>query len=771
MSLPWLARPPGRRLGANIVIAVGVGLSAMVFALADPALRPLPYADPDRLVAIGFSLPAPGPRSNPADVPSLASWQARTDLFVGVAAFDDRGWLRVRVADRIVPLRAVAATDNLFAVLGLHAPIPESDPSSAWVSRRAAATLSGGALQGGVSAPIVPEGVLRVRGVLPEAFLLPEAHRIEPVDALVALSAGSVIRIDGVSSRALTIVARLRPGISPPMVEAALNVSMAPVQRRVTVVPLSLALNARLHGLAMGALWASGLLVFVCWANVFSLAVTRGLYRHAEMVTRTALGATPMRLMRLLSGEALRVAALGCATAYAVTWMALAIVLPAMPPQFATLGAPAVTTRVGLFIVVGAVIAGGSWFVASLLAWTVSRQRRALHVTSRDGRLIRIVRFAVIAGQLGAASVLLVGSALLGRSYLNLARVDAGLDDRVHTLTIAHNPNVPVALQRDVVERTLRALRASGGVAAAGASAGGLLNGRNNAVSLVIVDGRHVFLNMTFVAGDYFAAMRPQFVAGAAPAPGDDAVVVTEQVAREFVGAGGPVGATIPIVDSEAQAFRPLRVVGVVRDVRSRSLATPEEPNVYIQIQARGGFGRHPQTTYVLRLAEHDASVSSFERVVREVDPLAIVLDAGSIGARLGRSIRDRTFATLVIGLFAAASIVVAVLGLAGVVAYTVVRRTREMAIRLALGATAKGITTLVVRDAVIAATVGMVGGMVASVWLSRALESLLYGVRPSDPTTLLLTAATLVVVVVTAATLPGIRAGRTAPASALRIE
>ena len=156
MRLPLSALSSGPLLGATGVVAVGVGLAAMVFALADPVLRPLPYADPSRLVAISFTLPLPGPRANPADVPSLASWQARTDLFVGVAAFDARGWMRLRLPDRIVPLRAVAATANFLEVLGLQAPVTEWDPTAAWVSRRAATTLSGGALQPERSVPIVP---------------------------------------------------------------------------------------------------------------------------------------------------------------------------------------------------------------------------------------------------------------------------------------------------------------------------------------------------------------------------------------------------------------------------------------------------------------------------------------------------------------------------------------------------------------------------------------------------------------------------------------
>jgi predicted permease len=748
-------------LGAVSVIGVGVGLAAMVFALADPVFRRLPYADPDRLVSIRFGLPDPNVQVRPADVPSLASWQARTDLFAGVAAFLDEGWLKVRLSDRTMALRAVAVTDNLLEVLGLEPRFAESDPAAAWVSS-GVAMLSGGELRPGRSVPTLPEGVLRVRSVLPRSFLLPQVDRTEPVDALVVLPAGPVIKIEGKASQPLDLVARMRPGVTPQIVESALNVSMAPVGRRTSVVPLSRALSTRLRGLATGAMLASGLVVLVCWANVFSMALTRGLYRGAEIATRTALGATPIRIVGLLGAESLKVAALGSASALAVMWLALTAALLALPPQFATLSAPSVNARVVLFVVFAGFAAGVSWCVASLLAWKIGARRQAQYLTSRDGRSIRIVRFLLIAGQLGAASVLLVASALLGRSFLNLLGVDSGLDDRTQTLTVIHQPDLPAALRRDLVERTLMAFHRAGGVAAAGASSGGLLDGRGS-VRGFVSDGHVTLTDWTFVAGDYFNAIGLQFVAGGPPGPGTaDAAVINQSAARDLFGRPNPVGDVLSY-------GRDFRIVGVVRDVRSRSLSVPPRPGIYVA--AGGWVGAQPQTTYVLRVADNSVSAASWERIVRDVDPLVVVLDSGAIRTRLDRSVRDRTFATLVIGLFALSSILVAALGLAGVVAYTVVKRTREIAIRLALGATVESVRRLVVRDALTAAACGVSSGVVASVWLSRALESLLYGIRAADPMTLVWTAAGLLGVVFGTAMLPAIRAGRITPATALRIE
>jgi hypothetical protein len=262
-----LPRRPGSILGAVAVIGIGVGLAAMVFALADPyAARDLPYSDPGRLVSIQFGLGDPhvAERASQADVPSLASLQARTDLFDGLAAFNEVGWLRARLSDRVVPLRAVAVTANLFEVLGVE-PRGTADTTHAWVSRRAAVSLSRGELSPGRFVPTVPEGTLRVGGILPPSFVLPQANRTEPVDALVFLPPGPVMTVTGGQSSGLKLVGRMRSGLTPEIIEMALAPSIHAVGRSLSVVPLRTAMQARQQALARGALFASVLVILVCW--------------------------------------------------------------------------------------------------------------------------------------------------------------------------------------------------------------------------------------------------------------------------------------------------------------------------------------------------------------------------------------------------------------------------------------------------------------------------------------------------------------------------
>jgi hypothetical protein len=765
-----LPRVTGEVVGAIAVIAVGTGLAAMVFALSDAfVLKPLPYADPDRLVSIGFGLPG-DPRvasTDQADFPSLASWQARHDLFEGIAAFEESGgWMRVQVADRILPLRAVAATPNLFEVLGMN--VRWTDAGAGWVSRRTV-SLSAGALEPGRSARIVPEGVLRVVGVLPSTFLLPDPGRTDPVDVITPLAVGPVKVLNGAQP---TLVARLRPGLTPETAQAALSASMASTGYSPSVVPLNrrvktgypqtygnAATAARVSSLAAGALLTSVIILFLCWAHVFNLAMTRGLYRQAELATRTALGATSGRIVGHLAADTARIAAVGSAAALLFAWLTLSTAVAVLPPAFATLGLPSMTPRVAAFVGLAGVFSGVSWCLASVLAWRLTRRRELHQVISGDGSVIRVVRFALVAGQIGVAGVFLAGTTLLARSYLNLVTVDIGMDEDTRTVTVAHD-SVPLPLRRNVVNQVLTLLRRAEGVRAVGAKAHDLFRSGSAHVTSSEVQ---FYTDRIVIVGDYFDALGITFVAGR---PQDSSVraaaVVTESFAQQYSGGRMPTEVIF------TGGWKTLPVMGVVRDVRTRGPALPSRPTIFEVSED----WRSPDAmvTYVLRVAGR-SSPAVWERLIHDVDPHAIVLESGMVGERLGRAILERTFATVVVGIFAAATIMVTALGLAGVVAHTVVKRTREIAVRLALGATAGAVTRLVVRDAIVAGACGVAGGAIVSVWLSGTLQSLLYEVSPTDAAAFSVTIASLLGIVVFAALVPAVRAGRVPPATALRAE
>jgi hypothetical protein len=420
-----------------------------------------------------------------------------------------------------------------------------------------------------------------------------------------------------------------------------------------------------------------------------------------------------------------------------------------------------------LAVMAASAVAGASWWVASILAWRIGVRRPLRQGASGDGRAVRVVRFGLVASEVAVASVLLTGAALLGRSYTNLLGVDPGMDERTQTLTVAHDSNLSLALRQDVVSRVLGALQKAPGVEAVGVSDGEFVDGRNKFGTLRFHGRMLNFPEFDVVAGDYFEAMGLEFVAGGPPAHGEAAAVINESMAQRNAGGHMSVGDVLITTHGEN-----LPVVGIVRGARSKGLDLAPVPAVYEVGSVQGAAGRGPIMTYLIRTAERGSSRSGgWAQLVQRVDPMAIVLGSGTIGERLGRSVRDRTFASLVVGMFALASILVTTLGLAGVVAYTVVKQTREIAIRVALGATGASATRLVVRETLVAAACGIVAGVIASAWLSGGLESLLFGIDPTDPATVAVAAAGLLAIVLGTALVPARRAARIQPATALRIE
>jgi FtsX-like permease family len=371
------------------------------------------------------------------------------------------------------------------------------------------------------------------------------------------------------------------------------------------------------------------------------------------------------------------------------------------------------------------------------------------------------VRFWIIAGQVGAASLLLTAAALLGRSYINLLLVDVGMDEHTQTITVEHDSGLPPSVRAEAVERSVTALRRLEGVRAVGVRSGHMLNGRADGQG-VHIDGQFVAFEWTRVDRGFLEAAGLTFLVGGLPKPEHAGAVVTEKVALKHFPGRSPLGA-------ELNAGRSVPIVGVVRDVRTIGLSVAPRMVVY-EVGETWRSSRTATFTYVVRLSDGSKRVEILQPILA-VDPLAVVVGDGTVGERLADSVRDRTFVTFVVGLFATASLLVISIGLAGIVAHTVVRRTREIAVRLALGATRRRVTWLVIRSALTAGICGAVGGTIASVWLSSTLESLVYGIATADPATHFLAAAGLLGIVVAAAILPAIRTGRIAPASALRAD
>ena len=755
---------PASVLGVIVMLIVGISLATTMFGLSDPFLsRPLPYARADRLVlididAMRFGLAQSAP---PPDYPLLRDWQGRTDLFDGLAGFSTHETLRVRLSDRTVALEAVAVSDNWFDVLGVAVPRPATPAAldEVWLTSRSATGPLAGTELADRSLSLQPSGSLRVVAVLLPSFVVPEASARVAADAVVEWPGGPIAVTEAGMTRALHLVGRLRDGVGPTQVEAALNADATLRGFAVRVTRLVPALKAQQRPLAIGALLAGLLVLIAAAANTLGMALTRGLYRAAEVATMEVLGASRARVVRLLLAEAVSVGASGSVGALLLVPLLFDAIGALVPRELIALGAPGFSGRVAAFAGAAGLIASLAWWIGSLVAWFRAGQSGLRQTMVQDGRTVHAIRFVLTAGQVAVTLVLLTSAGLLIRTYLNLVRQDTGMTGEVMALSVSYEPDLSTAALQARIKRTTEELQRLPGIRRAAAVVGEMVDQSN--ITGIMVIGSVAPVEMLWVTPGYFDTAGMTFVAGRPLLESDTGgrgAVVNEALVRRYLHGDSAIGVPLNV------GGRPAPIVGVVKDSQRRSLDQSPRPAVFRLLE---GSVPNVRVTYVT--SGTGISAGMCESLIHRVSPEAVVLDGSTLRARLARTIQVRSFATLVVVLFALATISVTGAGVIGMVSYGVARRTREMGIRLALGDTSVGVTWRTMRDACVSIYAGAAAGLITVVCLADLISSLLYGISPRDWTTLAATTLALVGLATAAAFVPARRAGRLSPMAALR--
>jgi predicted permease len=779
---------PGASIGTVVVLTVGIGLTTIIFALTDPfLLRPLPYPDPEHLVVLkiepasGVSISERFSRDITSDVPSLIDWQRRTDLFQEVTAYGSTDRVRLATPQGATTIAVTSVSPNFLSMLGFRGPVvSQAPPTGPEAPRRliVSATTSRGRL--GLEERQVPT-TLRAEGgtfvdvvsTLPEEFLFPSASLFLRPDAVSPVDVGPVVRRASPGTiDMVTGIARVQPGVGPVAVKSALDGGLSASGYQVIVTRLDRHLTDAMRPLALGAFGAGLLIAIVCTANVMNLLVARGLYRARDFATCHALGASRLDLLRLVLLELAAIGVGAAASGLCVAQVGLAAIAQVMPAEYGVLGQPGITHRVVIFTIglTGAIVlacAIPAWLSArSIASASISRARHD------QSRTVRRWRFLLAAGQTMIAMTLLVGAALLARSYANLWLQTTGYAPEARLVAVSYPASRTSSEFVETINATIEVLRRVPGIsdAAAGVAVGPLLDGYGGGGGPTIRAGRSTFMMMPSEVTDrYFQVVGTTMLAGRAIESTDrgwDAVVVNRAFARHFW----------PTITLDEVVGQPIsgngqsgRVVGVAEDAHSWALDVRPTPRLY---KALGSWSGSRRLSFAIRLAA-DGSVpeTAIRRAVIAIDGDAVVETVDSVYGRLAESVRDRTFATLILGLFAAAGLGITATGICAVVAFVAARRTREIAIRVALGAKPRDIRRLVGREAVLATFAGGVAGLVASRWLAKAIESQLYGVTAGDWMTPAFAVAGLVAITAVAAWWPTRRALAVQPTVALRIE
>ena len=764
---------PGATAATVLVLAVGVGLTSAMFALSDPFLfKPLPYHDPDRLVVIDLQAEnrLPGP------FPTLEQWQARTDLFDGVSAYTaiDVSRMRLRLPDADTLMMAATVDQTFFEVLGLPLSLPGDWDAAAAGSQMPIVLLAD-------ADPRVREifrrtpnqtvarqdgGMVRLVGALPERFVFPRNRVVPVLSALAPLPPGPLIEVTGNSSTSRQVIARLAPGATPEVVLSVLNPPESDTRAySIRIESLRPYMAARLEPLAMGAFLAGLLVVLVCAANVSNLLLARGAFRAREFLTRGALGASSWDLSRLVFVELLVITLLGVSAGLATTWLALFAAQTIAPAEYLGLGDPALTLRVVAF----AAAIGGLVMFAGLVPALAARRLSPASLLAQqavsESRGVRLLRFAMAASQSAVAMILVAGAALLGRSFVNLMSQDTGFDGDAVVIAVSYPDERESEALRQDVDATLDRLRRQPGVTTAAAATGAMVDGSRSGTAAT-VEGETALMGLKSVTPDYFDAVGTRLVAGRALTAGDrnrSGVVLTERTARHLWPDEPAVGRTL-------RWGSEVPVIGVVADTLDHGLVDPYELTDLMMFSLLDS--PRSRLNYIVRTTEPvDAMRAQAARAIVEVNRDAIVTDVSTLGQRLNASVADRSFATLVLVFFATAGLTVCAAGLVGIVSFVVARRTREIAIRTAIGAEPRHVRRLVMRQALTAAVTGAAIGLAAGWWLSSWLESLVFGLEPGDLPTLAVGAVVMLVIVTVASWLPARRALRLSPTIALRTE
>ncbi len=790
-----LGRTPGFALTAVLVVALGVGANTAVFSLADFVfVRPLPYADAGRLLKLwqmdttdsgGYS------ESSPAN---YRDWKVMTSSFSGMGAYWSRAANLVG-ADEPRRLETVRATPELLPLLGVapllgrHFTAEEAARGQFTLLSHALWKSQFGGDAGVVGTSVQLDGVPHtVIGVMPASFQFPSRS----TEAWTSL----VLREDDFTERTdtyLNVLARLRPGVSAEQARRELAVVSARLEREypednehigVLVLGLREELSERGRLLVLALCGAALCILLLACANLASLFLARGAHRARELAVRAALGAGRDRLVRQLVTESLGIAFVGGIVGVAAAAAGGPLLARLVPSTLPIADHASLDLRVLGLALAFVLLTGLAFGLAPALRAGRSSALDALRNGARTagGRTQRL-RAALVVVEVAASAVLLVTSGLLIRAVWRIQTTDPGfVADNVLTLqTALPLPKYDATARRaQFYDRVLEEVRALPGVREA-AYATGLPMSMRGGIWGVTLPGREELADedngasLRYVTPRFFASLGIPLLRGRDVAETDrgdqpPVAVVSESLVRQFWPNEDPIGKRFTFVLSERT------VVGVVGDVRVRGLERPSEPQVYLPYQQvpDGSIIGYIPKDLVVRAAVSSSAGNLMPRIrdiVESADPEQPISSVRMMSEIVAEETASRVTQLRLLGAFSGVALLIAALGIHGLLAFIVSKRSQELGVRRALGAQVGEIIGLVLREGLALALIGIALGITVAYAAARAMSALLFGVRPADPLTIGVAAALCLATAVAGCLRPAMSAARVDPLSALRAE
>jgi putative ABC transport system permease protein len=812
-----LQKNPAFALTAIVTLALGIGATTAIFSVVNTVLlRPLPYAERDRLVLIQSDLTARALHDFPLPPADLGDLRAQGTLFESIGAVST---FRLALGDDVgAPerIRGGQATPNFFPLLGatfamgrgfLEAdgvplpPPPQTQPGAAppppppapivishglWQRRYGGdRQILGKTLRFG-------NGRGEVIGVLSPDFelLFPPDMGVERRPEVFF-----PLRIDfATASRInvfLRVVARLKPGVSVQQAQAQVDAVVADLRQRFPikataglrwrVEPMQAYLVA---GVRAGVLALMGAVVFVlliACANVANLLLVRAASRERDLVVRAALGAERRDLVQQMLAECLLIAGGGAALGVVLALLGLAVLRNIAPPTLPRVDLVGINVVVLVFAIVAALVSALVFGLVPALRASRADAGAALRSQTRTAGLAsgKRLRNAVVVAEVALSFVLLVGSGLMIRSFVALQRTDPGYDPNGVLTFVVPTPPLPDSAARATFVRELTT-RFAGlpGVTAVTAAQplpldGGTANARWGTAEAATDPSKFQQANVHTVLPGYFAAMRTRVLDGRVFEEADNArdrpfIVIDRVMARKAFPNRSAVGQRL-FVRLRGNEPEWLDVIGVVEQQRHTTLANEGRETIFV---VDGFFNHGVATHWAVRTAGDPQLLSNAVRgEVARFAPSQPVADMQPMRAFVDLAMAPTRFALLLIGIFAVIAVVLAAVGLYGVLSTAVRQRTAEIGIRMTFGAAPTSIFKLVIGQGLKLSALGIGGGLIAAFALTRVMRSLLIGVRPTDPSTFAAIALVFLLVAAVACWLPARRAAALDPNVALREE
>jgi putative ABC transport system permease protein len=796
-----LLNHPGFTMVAVLTLALGIGANAAIFSVVDGVLlAPLPYREPDRLVTVNHFYPSLNDLRAPVSVPGFRDYSARSDVFAS-AAVENGIAMNLTGAGEPERVNVIQVTGQFFPLLGVAPALGRAlQPDEAEAGKNHVAVLTWGFWQrkyGGDRGALGRKLTLdnedyEIVGVMPATFQDFFSRRTDLYMPVVFRPA------DFADSRRtneyLPFIGRLAPGVTLERAQTELHALAVRLRTTYTnnyasdwdlkVTALSDEATRGVRSGLLVLLGAVAAVLLIACANVANLQLARTAARARDIAVRVALGASPRRLMRYLLTESVVLALAGGA-------LGVLLALWAVPALLALNGGnlPA-TARVGVNLPVLGFALLVSLGTGLLFGFAPALQmaRTDLHESLKEGgrsvghRSSLRLRRGLVVSTVALALTLLVGAGLLIRSFARVVGVDPGFrPDHLLTFAVslptAKYPNDTVRVA--VLQRVDAALNAVPGVV----SAGGTSNipfGGNWSTSSFNVEGYQPppktpmpWGDVRLVTPTYLPTMRTPLKAGRqftdADRAGAPAVcIVDEEMVRRYWPASDPIGKRITFNNLTDSSIQWIQVVGVVGHMAHEGLDAQKRIQVYFPL-AQNDL---PFLGFTVRTTVDPlTTLGAVRAAVRSVDPEMPLANVNTMERLIEDSTGSRRFAMLLLGGFALLAMTLASIGLYGVMSYTVTQRSRELGVRLALGAGQREVLGLVLLQGLRLALTGVVIGLVAAVAVTRVMKNMLYNLSATDPLTFLTISLLLVAVALLASYLPALRATRVDPIEALRSE